>query len=418
MPNSFANPSVASFVDGIEAAPAQPAPSRGSPHVAIVAGEPSGDLLGAGLMVSLRRRLPQATFEGIGGPAMGGAGLHALFAMEHIQLMGFEGLIGKLGGILRVRRSLQERFTDTRPDVFVGVDVPDFNISLEKRLRGHGIPTVHYVSPTVWAWRRYRLRKIRGAVDRMLTLFPFEADFYREKGVPVQFVGHPMADEIEENVDSVSYRQALGLPPDARIVALLPGSRASELARHVDLFLATAAWLHRREPSLIFAAPLVDEQNAEVFRAAQARLGASVPPVHVYAGSARAVMAAADVVLLASGTAALEAALLGRPMVVTYRVTSLSYMLIRFLAHTDVYSMPNHLAGRELVPELIQSRATADNLGEAVLDLLRDPARVADMQAAFRDMYRTLRCNASERAAEAVLDVLEERGWRRRPASA
>jgi lipid-A-disaccharide synthase len=252
----------------------------------------------------------------------------------------------------------------------------------------------------------------------MLTLFPFEADFYREQGVAVDFVGHPMADEIEENVDQAQYRRRLDLPESGRIVALLPGSRSSELARHADLFVETAAWLHRRDPSLVFAAPLVDEHNAAVFRSALDRQSTAAPSIRIYAGAARAVMAAADVVLLASGTAALEAALLGRPMVVTYRVTPLSYLLIRFLAHVDVYSMPNHLMARPLVPEFMQSRATAANLGEALWALLHDPAAVEAMRSAFRGIYHTLRCNANERAADAIEDVLREREWNRRQGSA
>jgi len=289
-----------------------------------VAGEVSGDVLGAGLIRELKKRLPNVEFEGIAGPRMQRDGCTSLYPMDALTVMGFEAL-ERVPQILRIRRELAQRFLANPPDLFIGIDAPDFNLGLERRLRDGGVRTVHYVSPTVWAWRRWRIHKIKRAVDHMLALFPFEEDFYRQRSVPVTFVGHPLADVIPMRYDQGAVRKELGLPLDRRIVALLPGSRMSELRRLADVFVQTALWLYRRHPELHFVAPFASEQTKAVFEQAIERHAAQALPITVQSFRSREAMGAADIVLCASGTATLEAALLGRPMVVTYRVSRFSY---------------------------------------------------------------------------------------------
>ena len=371
-------------------------------RIGIVAGEVSGDLLGAGLLAALKRRGVELECVGIGGPRMIAEGCRSLFPMERLSIMGFDEAFARVREILAIRRELREHFLRQPPHVFVGIDAPDFNLELESRLRGAGVRTVHYVSPTVWAWRRYRLRKIRKAVDCMLTLFPFESEFYRRAGVPVTFVGHPMADEITDTTDPQEYSGRLGLPLDATIVALLPGSREAELKAHADLFVRSAQWLARRRP-LHFVVPFVNERTRALFERALERNGARGLSLTPLAGRSREAMAAADAVLLASGTAALEAALLARPMVVTYKVSLLSQLLIRLFSHVKLYSMPNHLAGRALVPELMQRDAVPEKLGAAVEGFLANPTKAEEIRRACRDIHAQLKTGANERAADAVL---------------
>ncbi len=379
------------------------------PTVAIVVGEASGDLLGAGLMEALQRARPDLRFVGIGGPRMLALGCRGIVAMERISLLGFDELFDKVVDILRIRRDLARRFLASRPALFIGIDAPDFNLPLARRLRRAGITTVHYVSPTVWAWRGYRIRKIRRAVDHMLTLFPFEADYYRRQGVPVTFVGHPLADQIPDTVDRDAQRRALGLRCAGRIVALLPGSRLSELRRLAPVFVRTARWLHERDPALRFVAPFVNGETRAYFEHVLGAEGAQALPVTLVDGQARTAMAAADVVLVASGTAALEAALLRRPMVVAYRVSAWSYPLLKLIVSVRTFSMPNHLAGFRLVPEFIQRDAVPEKLGPALEHFLNDPAAVAAVQAAFARIHGVLRSDASTRAAAVVLQLLSGR---------
>jgi lipid-A-disaccharide synthase len=376
-------------------------------RIAIVAGETSGDLLGAGLLRELKARLPAVVFEGIGGTHMQAQGCVSLYDMERLSVIGFEG-IAKVPEILRIRRRLGAYFLRTPPDVFIGVDAPDFNLALEQRLHAAGVRTIHYVSPTVWAWRRYRLRKIRRAVDHMLTLFPFEERYYREHQVPVTFVGHPLADAIPERYDPGFFRDRLGLPRDRKLVALLPGSRRGELRRHAMLFALTAKWLYARHPALHFVAPFVDEATRALFEQALADQGAAQLPITRVLHRSRDALAACDVALLASGTATLEAALLRKPMVVTYRVSMLSEILIRTFAHVRMYALPNLLAGRPLVPELMQADAEPERLGAAVEQYLAYPAQAASAQAALAEMHASLKQGADARAAEAVIQVVTQ----------
>ena len=373
----------------------------------MVAGEASGDLLGAGLIRELRHRWPEAVFEGIGGPLMAEQGFVIRLPMDEITMMGWGGL-GRLFSILRHRRQLARYFLDHPPDVFIGVDVPDFNLSLEARLHRRGIRTVHYVSPTVWAWRRYRLRRIRRAVDRMLTLFPFEVEFYRAHNVPVTCVGHPLADIIPLRYDPKRYRKRLGLTADGPLLALMPGSRVSEVERHAELFVGCALELRRRHPNLRFVAPFVNTETRRIFEGALLRTGKSLP-ITLIDRHSREVLAACDAVLLASGTAALEAALFRKPMVVVYRLSWLSYRLIRLFAHVDLYSMPNHLAGRQIVPELIQADATVENIVQAVDRYLNNPHEVRVLGRTLDRIHRSLRRNASQSAARAVSALIGRR---------
>lgn len=370
-------------------------------RLALVAGEHSGDRLGGGLLAALARRCGPVQARGVGGPALAAAGCRLDAPMEDITLMGFDELPRRVPAILRLRRRLARALGADPPAVFVGVDAPDFNIGLEAQLRRAGIPVVHYVSPTVWAWRRYRLRRIVRAVDHMLVLFPFEEAFYARHGVPVTCVGHPMADEIAGEPDAAAARGELGLAPGARVVALLPGSRLGEVRRLGEVFLDTAVWLAARYPDLQCVLACVDQPVRAWFENLLAAR-AERPPIRLVTGAARTAMAAADVVLLASGTAALEAALLRRPMVVAYRLSWPSYLLVRAFAHVRLYSMPNHLTPRPLVPEFIQGRARPGLLGPALARYLDDPQAVAEVKSAFATVHRTLRRGASERAAEVV----------------
>lgn len=377
-------------------------------RIGIVAGETSGDSLGAGLIRVLKTRVPNISFEGIGGPQMQALGCRSLYPMEQLSIIGLES-INKYPEILGIRNKLAEHFLSNPPDLFIGVDVPDFNLGLEEKLKAAGILTMHYVSPTVWAWRGYRIRKIRRAVDHMLTLFPFEASYYRKHHVPVTFVGHPMADQIQDKYDMRIVRRQLHLPAEGTVVALLPGSRLSELKRHANLFVKTALWLHRRHPELHFVAPFVSPETRAIFEKALYRHGAWFLPLTIVANQSRESMAAANIVLLASGTATLEAALLKKPMVVTYKISWISYFLIRPFLHVTLYALPNILAGRRLVPELMQGEATPEKLGSAVEHYLSHRDKVKSVQSALAEIRRSLRRNADRRAAEAVIKLLKLR---------
>ncbi|MHB8426384.1 MAG: lipid-A-disaccharide synthase [Acidiferrobacterales bacterium] len=375
-------------------------------RIGIVAGEMSGDLLGARLIRALKKRLPVIEFEGIGGPEMVALGCNSLFPMERLSVLGLTEVLGRYRELRAIRARLRRHFLDSPPDLFIGIDSPGFNLGLEHALRRSGIRTLHYVSPQVWAWRSYRVRKIRKAVDRMLTLFPFEEKFYQAHGVPVEFVGHPLADEIPEHVDMQQVRTRLKLPQDKTIVALLPGSRVSELHALADVIVKTALWLQVRHPDMHFIAPFVNRGTRQIFEDAIKQNSAWDLPLTRLHGHSRDALGAADVALVASGTATLEALLVRRPMVVTYRVSWPSYLLIRVFSHVRSYSMPNNLAGRTLVPELLQGDAVPDKLGAEIENQLGHPDRVRETLQAFGQIHEQLRRGASERAADAVLQEL------------
>jgi lipid-A-disaccharide synthase len=373
-------------------------------RVVITAGEASGDQLGAGLIEAIRSRRPDATFQGIAGPKMQAAGCESFYPMERLSVMGLFEAFGRFAEVIPMRRRLAKHLIADPPDVLVGVDAPDFNLSLELMVRRAGVPTLHYVSPSVWAWRRYRLKKITRAVDRMLVLFPFEREFYRQREIPVSFVGHPMADEIPMQSDRVAARRSLGLPEGGEYVALLPGSRVSEVRFLAEPLARTAAWLTQRRPELRFVAPLVDVATRSLFEAAAQRYAADLS-IHLVDGRARDAMAAADAVLVASGTATLEALLLKRPMVITYRTLPLTWIIGRRMLHVDHVGLPNLLAGERLVPELLQREAVPERLGPPLLEFLQSPQRVRTLEQRFAEIHASLMNDASARAADAVLDV-------------
>lgn len=380
-------------------------PPRAPLRVGLIAGEASGDLLGAGLIQAIRERAGdrEVVFEGIAGPEMQAEGCRSLYPLEALSVMGLVEVLKHLPGLLRIRRELYHHFRANPPDVFVGIDAPDFNLTLERRLRGRGIRTVHYVSPSVWAWRRYRIRKIARSVDRMLTLFPFEADFYREHAVPVTFVGHPLADRIPLVADTVQARHQLGLPEQGTLVAVLPGSRVGEVSRLAQPFIEAMQWCLERDPKLHFLVPLANERTRGVLEAHLAR----VPdlPVTLFNGNSRTVMTAADVVLLASGTAALEAMLLKKPMVVAYKVSATTHWLLQRLIRVPRYSLPNLLAGEALVPEYVQDSVTPVNLGQALMNQLHNQSQRNLLIQKFRQLHTELQHHADQQAAAAVLEV-------------
>lgn len=371
----------------------------------MVAGEASGDLLGAGLIQALKKALPTVDCEGIAGPQMIAAGCRALYQADRLAVMGLVEVLGRYRELLGIRRDLVQHFLAERPAVFVGIDAPDFNLGLEAQLKRRGIRTVHYVSPSVWAWRQYRVRTIARSADLMLTLFPFEADFYRDHGMPVRFVGHPLADMIPLEVDCAAARRELGLAEEGELVAVLPGSRMGELNQLAEPFVQTAAWLHARRPGLRFVAPLVNAETHAVFAQAIQKHAPQLPITLVDSRS-REVMAAANVVLLASGTATLEALLLKRPMVVAYRLAGLTFRVVKALFRAPYFSLPNMLAGRRAVEEYVQDEVMPDVLGPAVLRFLESPERASALQDEFGAIHHALRQNASERAAEAILELV------------
>ena len=375
-------------------------------RIGIVAGEPSGDQLGARLMRALAEKSPGVRFEGICGPEMQSAGGRSLFPMERLSVLGITEIAGRVRELHNIRKQLIRHFRANPPDAFVGVDSPGFNLGLEEALRRSGIPTLHYVSPQVWAWRPWRVRKISRAVDRVLVLFPFEVPFYEEHGVPATFVGHPLADEFDAPPDRMSYRDALGIERNGQVVALLPGSRTSEMRAHAELFIRTALWIQERVPNVQFAIPFVNRQSRDLFEQAIKRIEAWDLPLKRVLGHSREAMAAADVVLVASGTATLEAALLGRPQVVTYRVSGLTHFLISHLSKVRHYAMPNLLAGAELVPELLQADATPEKLGAAVERFLKYPGQSVAVLRGYEEIRKKLRGGGVQRAAEAVLEVI------------
>ncbi len=375
----------------------------------LVAGELSGDNLGAGLIAALKQSYPEAEFIGIAGPKMRAAGCQPLAPMEAINVMGLVEVIRHLPRLLSLRRAVRDYFLRSPVDAFIGIDAPDFNLPLEAALRrAHGT-TLHYVSPSVWAWRQGRIKTIRAAVDHMLVLFPFEAQFYRQHGVPVTCVGHPEADAVPLTPpDTPGARRILGLAADRSVVALLPGSRTGEVQRLLTPFLDTARWLLQRSPGLQFVLPAATEAiyTQATTACRQAQLSGAV---RVVRGQAQLALAACDVSLIASGTATLEALLLGKPMVVAYALAPLSYFLLKDLGwlKTPWVALPNLLAGEMLVPEILQTAITPERLGTAVLhNLTASPEHRAHLAARFSEIHQSLRRDANQQAAQTVLACL------------
>jgi len=368
-------------------------------RIALVAGEASGDILGAGLMRALKARHPAVEFIGVGGPLMQAEGLTSYFPMERLSVMGLVEVLGRLRELLARRKKLIETLIHEKPDVFIGIDAPDFTLNIELKLRQGGIKTVHYVSPSVWAWRQKRVLKIREGCDLMLTLLPFEARFYEEKGVPVRFVGHTLADTIPLEADRAAARQALGLP-EGPLVALMPGSRGGEVSRLGGLFFDAAQRLLTMRPGVRFVLPCASPQRRAQL---EALLVGRDLPVTLLDGRSHDALAACDAVLIASGTATLEALLYKRPMVVAYRLAPLTFWILKRMVKSPYVSLPNLLAQRMLVPELLQDDATAEALASTLAPLI-DGGQ--EQTLGFDEIHRTLRRDASNQAADAVLTLI------------
>ena len=376
--------------------------AHSAPPVGIVAGEASGDLLGALLIEALQTHDLATAFEGIAGPRMQALGARSLFPMETLSVRGYVEALANLRQILAIRRRLGAHFLARPPRLFIGVDAPDFNLGLAERLKKAGIPTVHFVSPSIWAWRRERIEKIRRAVDHVLLIFPFEAAIYADAGIPATYVGHPLARSLPARPDRDGARRRLGLDATTACVALLPGSRTSEVKGLAATYLATARRMHAARPGLRFLVPLVNAETRRLFTTALAEAGGERLPLHLIDGQAHDVMQAADLALIASGTASLEALLLGCPHVITYRVPWLTYQIMKRQAYLPWVGLPNILAGRDIVPELLQDAAEPGRIAATLLDLLDD----ADARAAMRTAFSAIRADLERDTPQRIVEAL------------
>jgi len=375
-------------------------------RIAMVAGEASGDLLASHLIAALKAKLPDAVFYGIGGPKMQAQGFDTWWPMEKLSVMGYVDALKNYREIAGIRRQLKKRLLDIKPDIFIGVDAPDFNLGLETDLKATGIRTIHYVSPSIWAWRGGRIKKIARAVNRVLALFPMEPPLYEKERIPVTYVGHPLADIIPLETSKQAVRERLSMPRDLPIFALLPGSRQGELEKMADTFVQVAKLVRERLPNALFVVPLTTRETRLQFEMAIYRQQAGDVPFRLLFGHAREALGACDVALVKSGTSTLEAALVKRPMVITYKIAKLSYWIMKRMAYQAFVGLPNILAGREVVPELLQEQATPENLAEALIKLYEDKDNAAAVAEAFTDIHLQLRQNTAEKAANAVIECL------------
>jgi lipid-A-disaccharide synthase len=374
--------------------------------IGIVAGEASGDLLGSHLMAALKEVRPELQFIGIGGPKMQSVGMEILFPMEKLAVRGYVEVLRHYFEIVGIRRKLRAYFRANPPDIFIGIDAPDFNLGLELALKQQGIPTIHYVSPSIWAWRGERIHKIKRAVTRILALFPHEPELYRQVGVPVDYVGHPLADMLPEQPKRAEMRETMRIPQHAKVFAFLPGSRQGEVKYLANTFIETAKLILQQLPDARFLVPLVSRETRGIFEQALYDCDAQELPITLLFGHAQDAMIAADGVLVASGTATLEAALVKRPMVITYRMPALSWWLMKRKSYQPYYGLPNILCERFVVPELFQEDATAENLTQALLNLINNLEAVMQIEVIFITLHRTLRQNTAQKAAAAILPYL------------
>ncbi|MEQ1743137.1 MAG: lipid-A-disaccharide synthase [Candidatus Nitrotoga sp.] len=374
--------------------------------IGIVAGEASGDLLASHMMEELKRAVPGVRFIGIGGPKMQAVGMQVLFPQEKLAVFGYIEALKHYCEIASIRRKLRAYFFAHPPDLFIGIDAPDFNFDLELKLKERGIPTIHYVSPSIWAWRGERIHKIKRAVSHMLTLFPFEPPLYEKAGVAVTYVGHPLADMLPEEPDRDAMRKQMRLPTQSKVFAFLPGSRQSEVRNLAVTFIDTARIILQKLPESNFLIPLATSETRRIFEGILRQCGGQDLPIRVLFGHAHDAIIAADVVLVASGTATLEVALLKRPMVITYKMPALLYRLLKPKAYQPYFGLPNILAGKFVVPELLQNDATAENLAQALLNWLSNEQAVTELEAIFADMHSTLRQGNAHKAVQAILPYL------------
>lgn len=384
------------------------------PKVAIVAGEASGDMLGFHLIEALQEKRKDLTFFGIAGPKMMSLGVETRFPMERLSVRGYVEVLKHLYGLTKLRKQLLKQILAEQPDVFIGIDAPDFNFWLEKKLKAHGIPTVHYVSPSIWAWRKGRIRKIKRAVSHMLALFPFEPPIYEKANVPVTYIGHPLADALPIQPNVAETRELLKIDHDVLTIAMLPGSRQSEVAQHAELFVKTAMTMTEKHPhqsnQLLFLVPLITRETHQIFDQALHAVQDKHPNIainmQIMFGHAHDAMEAADAVIVASGTATLEAALLKKPMVITYTMPSLSWQILKRMQYLPYVGLPNILADRFVVPELLQHDANPEKIAETVMAMLADKEQCKDIATTFTNIHHQLKQNSAAKAAQVVLDFL------------
>lgn len=374
--------------------------------IGIVAGEASGDLLGSHLIRALKKQRPDLEFVGIAGPKMMAEGAKSLVPIERLSVRGYVEVLRHLPGLLRIRRDVARYFMQNPPDLFIGIDAPDFNFALERKLKNSGIRTIHYVGPSIWAWRRGRIKNIKAAVSHMLALFPFEAAIYQQADIPVTYVGHPLADMLPLVPDRQAAREHLRLPADGQVIAMLPGSRQSEVRQLADLYVKTAILLLTEQADLRFIVPLVTRETRAIFQQALYDNDTHDLPLQILFGHAHMAMAAADLVIVASGTATLEAALIKRPMIITYRMPTLSWQVLKRMNYLPYVGLPNILAGRFVVPELLQHDATPEKLAQTALQMISDQVLMAEISEEFMQIHKSLRQNTEEKAAAAVLQHL------------
>lgn len=374
-------------------------------RIGIVAGEASGDLLGSHLIQALKQKRADIEFVGIAGPKMISEGAHSLFPMERLSVRGYVEVIKHLFGLLRLRKQLLKHLLNNPIDLFIGIDAPDFNFWLEKKLKNKGVKTIHYVSPSIWAWRKNRINKIKQAVTHMLALFPFEPALYQQASIPVTYVGHPLADILPIEPDTTAAREGLKIKSSALVIAMLPGSRQSEVQQHAQLFVKSAKLIYAAHPNAIFLVPLITRETRQIFELAIFH-EPEILPIQILFGHAHDAMEAADVVIVASGTATLEAALLKKPMVITYRMSKLSWQLLKRMRLQAYVGLPNILADKFVVPELLQDDSTPEKLAEVALRLVSDTNYAAEIKEEFIKIHHSLRQNTAEKAAVAILSHL------------
>ena len=374
--------------------------------LALVAGEASGDMLAARLLAGLRPHLPNARFQGIGGPRMIEQGLESSVPMETLTVRGLFEVIPRYRELKRIQNTLRDRLLAEPPAAFIGADYPGFNLGLEEQLRAGGIPTIHFISPQIWAWRGGRIKKIKRAVSHMLLIFPFEEAIYRQAGVPATYIGHPLAEIIPLKPDVAAARRQLGIADDARVVTIMPGSRMAELKYLAEPFVRAAGMLHARDPGLVFVVPMAGERQRAYFTEIVNKAGLGDVPLQLVDGESHAAIAAGDAVLVASGTATLEVALFKKPMVIAYKVMRASWEIMRHMGYQPWIGLPNILAREFVVPEYLQHAATPEALADAVWRQLDDPAGCERLARRFTDMHHSLLRNSAQESAEAVLRVI------------